>query len=264
LGENQALAARVLSGDEEEQGLAATGQRPFVGRAADVDMNDEACRIAEGEAGGTARAFSSDVGPARSGPDFVGQSSARKIAPSVRAASQARPPRPSLGDRDRRLAFIPRALGRREVRLNSAQGPQHLAHLAEVETGLEVLDESEDVALGVAVRVPPACPAMRDDDDLARPVAVFKAALRAFLAIEKPWRRRLLEHGRAVDAGAQLFNLSLRVLHPLFSLIGAGRTSRAFPCLPAFTDRAHREAPATQGRAERAGASDGPLRRRRR
>ena len=42
-------------------------------------------------------------------------------------------------------------------------------------------------------------------------------------------------------------------------LIGAGRPSQASPCLPAFTGRPHREAPATQGRAERAGACDGPL-----
>ena len=109
------------------------------------------------------------------------------------------------------------ALGRREIGSNPGQGPQHLSHLAEVETRLEVLDESEDVALGVAVRVPPPCPAMRDDDDFACAAAVLEAALGAFLAIEQPWGRRLLEHGRAVDAGAQLFNLSLRVLHRIVS-----------------------------------------------
>ena len=80
-----------------------------------------------------------------------------------------------------------------------------------------MLHEAEHVALGVAVRVPPSCPAMRDDDDLARRATVFEAALGAFLAIEKPWRRRLLEHGRAIDAGAQFLNLSLRVLHRIVS-----------------------------------------------
>ena len=76
-----------------------------------------------------------------------------------------------------------------------------------------MLHELKDVALGVAVRVPPPCPAMRDDDDFACAAAVLEAALGALLTIEQPWRRRLLEHSRTVDAGAQLFNLSLRVLH---------------------------------------------------
>ena len=68
-----------------------------------------------------------------------------------------------------------------------------------------MLDKSEDVALGVAVRIAPACPAMRDDDDL-------EAALKAFLAIEKPWWRRLLEHGGAVDADVQLLNCTVMKL----------------------------------------------------
>ena len=61
----------------------------------------------------------------------------------------------------------------------------------------------EVVALGVVVRIAAACPAMRDDNDL-------EAALRASLAIEKPWRRRLLEHGGAVDADAQLLKGTTR------------------------------------------------------
>src|SRR5271166_1906374 len=145
------------------------------------------------------------------------QPAALEIAPGIRAASQLRAPGPSLSDRDWRAALVARRLSRREVGSDPGQGPQHLSDLAEVETRLEVLHESEDVALGVAVRVPPPCPAMRDDDDLASRAAVLEAALGAFLATEQPWRRRLLEDDRTVDGGAQVFNLSLRVLHRIVS-----------------------------------------------
>ena len=176
-------------------------------------MDDEACGIAVGEPGGAAGAFSDDVALRGRGQHAVWQSAALEIAPGIRAASQPRAPGPSQSDRDWRAALVARTLGRREIGSNPGQGPQHLSDLAEIEARLEVLDESEDVALGVAIRVPPPCPAMRDDDDFACATAILKAALGAFLAIEQPRRRRLLEHGRAVDAGAQFFNFSLRVLH---------------------------------------------------
>src|SRR5208282_4807085 len=208
--------------------LATPGQRALVGRAANVDVDDEARGIAVGEPGGAAGAFPHDIALRGRGQHGLRQSAALEIAPGIRAASQLRAPGPSLSDRDWRAALVARAVGRREIGSNPGQGPQHLPHLAEVETRLEMLDGSEDVALGVTVRVPPPCPATRDNDDLASRAAVFEAALRAFLAIEKPWGRRLLEHGRAVDAGAQLLNLSLRVLHLTSPCLAQGGPLRPF------------------------------------
>jgi hypothetical protein len=57
------------------------------------------------------------------------------------------------------------------------EAAEHATCLAEVQPGwVEVLDEGEDVALGLAQRIPPAAAVVVDDQDLARAVAVFQAA----------------------------------------------------------------------------------------
>ncbi len=154
---------------KDEQGLAAASERTLVGRAADVDVDDEACAIAVSEPGGAVRTLSDDVGPRRGGQHLIRESPALKVAPCVGASSQARPARPPLRHRDRGTTLVSRALVRGEVGSNSGKGSQHLTNVAEVEVGFEVLNETEDVTLGVSVWVPPAHAGMRDNDDLAGP-----------------------------------------------------------------------------------------------
>src|SRR5271165_3983962 len=127
------------------------------------------------------------IAPSSSRSGWQGPNANACCASCQSTAPQSRPARPSLGDRDERSPSVSGALVRREIGSNPGERPQHLSYLAEIQARLEVLDESEDVALRVAVRVPPPCPAMRDDDDLACAAAIFEAALRAFLAIEQPW-----------------------------------------------------------------------------
>src|SRR5271165_6331356 len=83
LGEHQAAPAQRLAEVKDEQGLAAASQGALVGRAADVDVDDEACGIAMWEPGGTVRAVADDVRKRRSGQDLFRQSPAREVAPSV-------------------------------------------------------------------------------------------------------------------------------------------------------------------------------------
>jgi hypothetical protein len=109
--------------------------------------------------------------------ELVRESPARKVAPGLRAASEPRPARPAFGDEDRRAALIPHALGRREIRPDAGERAQRLADFAEIEGRLEVLDEAENVALGLAVGIPPPCPAVRDDDDLASGATILQAVL---------------------------------------------------------------------------------------
>ncbi len=131
--------------------------------------------------------------------------------------------------------------------------------MAETQARVELLHQSEDVALGVAGRIPPAPAGMADDQDLAPAPPVFEAELGAFLSIQFPGRRGTLQHDRAMHLVAQFFDFGVMSCHVRSSRLSAGvglsglRPGFA-PALPA-----DREADALQGRAERAGACDGPL-----
>ena len=68
-----------------------------------------------------------------------------------------------------------------------ADKPSQLAaHLAEIEVRIEVLHEVEDVALGRALRVPPAAAIMIDDQHLALLSAIFEGTARAFSPVQTP------------------------------------------------------------------------------
>ena len=82
LGEHEP-ARRARWPGENEQGLTAAGQGALVGRAPDVDVDDEACGIAVGEPGGTAGALADDIAKRGRGQDLLWQSPAREIAPSI-------------------------------------------------------------------------------------------------------------------------------------------------------------------------------------
>ena len=120
--------------------------------------------------------------------------------------------------------------------------------MAEVDPRLQALDQTKDIALGVAGRIPPAFAAVADNQDLALSAAILQAELGALLPVELPGWRCALEHDGAMHLVAQF--LDFWVTHGLSFCRGL----LFAPALPA-----DREAVGPQGRAERAGAPRQPL-----
>jgi hypothetical protein len=98
-------------------------------------------------------------------------------------------------------------------RVDAGKWPENLADLAEIETGLEILDKVENIALRVALRVPPAAAAVADDQHFALAAAIFEAVLGAFGSIELPWWRKLFEQDGAIDLGAQPLDFGIVSSH---------------------------------------------------
>ena len=120
----------------------------------------------------------------------------------------------------------PRAESFGKRRRDPREAAQHAARLAESQAGFEVLDEGEDVALGLAQRVPPAAAVMIDDDDLALAAAVFEAAAAAFRAVEPPNRRQPFQQRGAAHAGLQPFNVRVLLAHRSILLSGSAGQGR--------------------------------------
>ena len=72
------------------------------------------------------------------------------------------------------------------------EAAQHASRVGEIQSGVEVPDEGEDVAFAVAQRVPPTAAVMVDDDNLAFAAAVFEAAAGTLSTVELPNRRQPL------------------------------------------------------------------------
>ena len=131
--------------------------------------------------------------------------------------------------------------------------------MAEAHAWLEPLHQSEDVAFGVAGRIPPSASGMADDQDFAFASPVLQAEFRALLPIQFPRRRGSLQHHGAMHPMAQFLDFRVVSGHVRSSRLSAGAGLNGLglgfaPALPA-----DREAVALQGRAERAGACDAPL-----
>ena len=125
------------------------------------------------------------------------------------------------------ISSSPRADGFRKRRGDPHEVAKHAPCLAEAQSGVEVLDEGEDVTLAFAERIPPAAAAVIDDHDLARTAAVFEAAARALGTVEPPPGRQPLQQRGAAHAGLQPFNL--RVLFAHLSVLLSGRGGRDAP-----------------------------------
>src|SRR3984957_17051393 len=117
----------------------------------------------------------------------------------------------------------------------------------------------EMVTAVLASRNPPTAPGMADDQDLAFASSIFQAELRAFLPVELPERRCLLQHHRAMHLVAQFLDFGVVSGHIRSSRLSAGArlSGRGLVCAPALPP--NRETVGLQGRAERAGACDEPL-----
>ena len=73
------------------------------------------------------------------------------------------------------------------------------ADVPEIQAGVEVLHQVEDVALGLAERIPPASSVVVDDQDLALTPPVFQGAPSALAGVEL---QPLLRRGGAIHAGS--------------------------------------------------------------
>src|SRR5271166_2411383 len=131
--------------------------------------------------------------------------------------------------------------------------------MAEAQAWLEPLHQSEDVAFGVAGRVPPPASGVADDQDFAFGSPVLQAESRALLPIQFPRRRGSLQHHGAMHLVAQFLDFKVVSGHVRSSRLsaGAGLNGLGLAFAPALPGG--REAVALQGRAERAGACDAPL-----
>ena len=146
-----------------------------------------------------------------------------------------------------------------EARRQSCEFAQALADVAEAHAWLEPLHQPEDVAFGVAGRIPPSASGMADDQDFAFASPVLQAEFRALLPIQFPRRRGSLQHHGAMHPMAQVLDFRVVSGHVRSSRLsaGAGLNGLGLGFAPALS--ADREAVALQGRAERAGACDAPL-----
>src|ERR1039458_9359376 len=83
-----------------------------------------------------------------------------------------------------------------------------------------MLDEAEDVALGLAQRIPPTAAVVVDDQDFGLAAAVFQAAAGASRAVEPPHRWQPLQQRRTTHAGLQLLDFRVLPTHGFLLPLG--------------------------------------------
>src|SRR5271165_7316078 len=161
----------------------------------------------------------------------------------------------SLRQRTVRVPPLPFPQHRGKAWRDAHEAAQDLADLTEVQTRVEVLHEVEHVALGGALRVPPAAPIVTDDQDRAVAPAVFERTPCALLRIELPSWDEALEQGGAVHAATKQRQLGIMAGHRTVLLFATGGGSvRGWlgrPLHHALMRSADREADAGQGRRRR-------------
>src|SRR5271166_3004611 len=81
--------------------------------------------------------------------------------------------------------------------------------MAEAQAWLEPLHQPEDVAFGVAGRIPPPASGMADDQNFAFASPVLQAEFRALLQIQFPKRRGSLQHHGAMHLMAQFLDFGV-------------------------------------------------------
>ena len=216
-------ARGVPSSGQAEQRFAATSNRTSEVGSADFDMRDPAALAPMGEPGTAVRTLPNCVGALRRGhdegrqPAFAGQ-----IAPCGRAGAKAWPRPPAFRQGVIRAAALRRAQDCRGGWNDANEGPQNLPYLAEVDGGVEILHQVEDVASRRAQRIPPAAAVMVDDEDLTRSPPILERPARASLAIEAPRREKPFEQRGAVHVGSQQVEFVVLAAHGVVLLIATG------------------------------------------
>lgn len=127
-----------------------------------------------------------------------------EIAPGQRTRPWLAALRPSLGDRGSRLDLPG---GPRPDGLLRNEADQRRDALEDLDEGhaIEMLDQAEDVALGLGQGIEPA-PALMDDDNDGLAAAIFDRLASAFREIDR--ESSLFEHRSTQHAIPQLFQFS--------------------------------------------------------
>src|SRR5271165_4457236 len=259
LGENQPRERWTLREQAEERFRSAC-QRTFVGRSARIDMGDNSATIQMGEPGAASRPLPQNAGRRGSLDDRGGEPAlSHEIPPGRRIGPNSLSLGPAFGDGPIGDISGPCPLDGWEARRQSGEFAQALADVAEAHAWLEPLHQSEDVAFGVASRIPPPASGMADDQDFAFASPVLQTEFRALLPIQFPWRRGSLQHHGAMHLVAQFLDFRVVSGHVRSSRSSAGAGLNGLGLVFAPALPADREAVALQGRAERAGACDAPL-----
>src|SRR5271165_4229921 len=153
-------------------------------------MGDNAVTIEMGEPGAAARPLPQNAGR-RGSPDDRERERAlsREIPPGRRIGPNSLSLGPAFGDGPIPDISGPCPVDGWEARRQSCEFAQALADVAEAQAWLEPLHQSEDVAFGIAGRIPPPASGMADDQDFAFASPVLQAEFRALLPIQFPQRR---------------------------------------------------------------------------
>ena len=120
---------------------------------------------------------------------------------------------PAIGGRAVGKVLFPRAERIWESWGEPDEFAQDLADLAEIKARFEMLDKVEDVALGIALRVPPASALVVENEDLTASAPVFEAVFGALLAVDRPGRRLVFEECGAMNSFAQMLDLGVITWH---------------------------------------------------
>ncbi len=197
-----------------EEGFCAARQGAFVGRPADLDVGNVAGVIAVGEPGAPIRSLAQNIGGTRRREDAEGKLAVlREISPGVGPWRAFWLCGPSIGGRAVGEVLFPPAESLGESWGEPYEFAQDLADLAEIEARFEMLDKAEDVALSIALRVPPASTIVVENEDFAASAPVFEAMFGALLAVDLPGRRLVFEEHGAMDSFAQVLDLGVITWH---------------------------------------------------
>ena len=221
-----------------EQGFCAALQGAFVGRPANLDMGNLPGVIAMGEPGAPIRPLAQNIGGARRRQDAKGKLAVLgEISPGVGPWRAFWLCGPAIGGRAVGEVLFPPAESLGESWGAPDEFAQDLADLAEIKARFEMLDKVEHVALGIALRVPPASALVVENEDFAASAPVFEAMFGALLAIDLPGRRLVFEERGAMDSFAQVLDLGVITWHVSCSRSRTGPSDgRRFPFVISVPD----------------------------
>ena len=173
--------------------IGATPKKALDQRA--TSRHDNAVTLEMGEPGAAGRPLPQNAGRRGSLDDRVGEPPlSHEIPPGRRMRPNSLSLGRAFGDWPVRVISASCPVDWWEARRQSGEFAQALADVAEAQAWLEPLHQPEDVAFGVAGRIPPPASGMADDQDFAFASPVLQAESRVLLPIQFPRRRGSLQH----------------------------------------------------------------------